>query len=416
MATPGPSGGPLPPSYANDLYGVMFDQVNNLPAYSQSQSEGLPRPAVQREPKEFDYTIEKRGEPFLVMTLITTGPQSPNNTPIILEGSPVKGKIQLSLKKPDSILSIILTIKGMIVTGGGTDFDGYTFVFLDQKHTVWSQEEGQPALNGDYTWPFSIDLPEEVKMSEGVDRQPKMFRLPQTFHQRFIHATIKYEVEVKITRKGILKSNDTFVQLECHYFGWVTTHGIFVRLSAPFIYIPVIRPPPIPPLRRLAYEEGTPLLGPKVDPDGWFLPKTLEIKGTSFNNHPASVECRLFLAKPLSYTRGSVIPLFLALESDDKQVLDLLSSPQEISVRVRRRTRYNAEPHKAFESKVWRDEVDHSQRAVWSHATDYAGGEPPDRLRMLNGELHLKPEMAPTSAMGNYSVSVRQFLFVFSSA
>ncbi|KDR76931.1 hypothetical protein GALMADRAFT_278851 [Galerina marginata CBS 339.88] len=353
--------------------------------------EGASRPAVQ---KEFDSTIAKRGEPFLVVTLVTTGPQSTNNTPVIVQGSPLKGKIHLSLKKPDAIFSIILTVRGMIVTGGGAfgSFDGYTFVFLDQKYT-----QQKAALKGDHTWPFSIDLPDEAEMTEGVDHQPKMFRLPQTFHQRFIHATIKYEVEVKITRKGILKSNDT--------------------LSAPFIYIPVIRPPPLPPLRRLAYEEGIPLLGPKIDPDGWLLPKTVEIKGTLLNNRRAtrSVECRLFLAKPLSYTRGSVIPLFLTLESDDKQVLDLLSSPQAISVRVRRRTRYNSEPHKAFESKVWRDDVDHSQRAVWSHATDYAGEEPPDSLRMLDGELHLKSEMAPTSAMGNYSINYSVVLLSFNT-
>jgi len=182
---------------------------------------------------------------------------------------------------------------------------------------------------------------------------------------------------------------------------------------APFNYIPVIRPPTLPPLRRLAYEEGTPLLGPKVDPDGWNLQNSVQIEGMFFNDHFASVECRLFLAKPLTYTRGSFIPLFITLESDDKQVLELLSAPKAIAVRVRRHIRWNPEAHRPLESKNWRTQVEHSQRAVWWPATDYSGEDPPERLRMLNGELHLKPAMEPTFEIGNFKIDYSVVLFQF---
>lgn len=84
---------------------------------------------------------------------------------------------------------------------------------MDHNYTLWSQETTPDVeiLPGSHTLPFSIDLPQEVPMIEKSGQAPKMFRLPQTFNQRFTHATIKYDISVKLVRKGFLRSDDTYV-------------------------------------------------------------------------------------------------------------------------------------------------------------------------------------------------------------
>jgi hypothetical protein len=66
--------------------------------------------------------------------------------------------------------------------------------------------------------------------------------------------------------------------------------NVTIRISAQFGFIPITRPPPFPPLRRLAYQEESPLLGPTVDPDGWHFKDSITIRGI-FNNRPVLVGC-----------------------------------------------------------------------------------------------------------------------------
>jgi hypothetical protein len=116
---------------------------------------------------------------------------------------------------------------------------------------------------------------------------------------------------------------------------------------------------------------------------------------------------RLFtisLAK-LSYTRGAVVPLYLRLESDDEAALDLLASPQAITARVRRRIRDYGNPGNHAEYFGWWDSLDHSQRAVWWHSTEIPSNNS-GRRRSLQGEIHLKPGMSPTSALGPFRIEV----------
>jgi len=93
------------------------------------------------------------------------------------------------------------------------------------------------------------------------------------------------------------------------------------------------------------------------------------------------------------------------LESPDEQALDLLSSPKAIVLRLRRRIRSHWNPEKTLESSAWKDAIDHSQLATWWPST-----EAPDirGVRYINGELHLKPDANPSSAMAHFRIEVKQ--------
>jgi hypothetical protein len=63
------------------------------------------------------------------------------------------------------------------------------------------------------------------------------------------------------------------------------------RIPAPFGYMPCIRPPPLPPLRQLAYQDGVSLVGPTVDLESWYRCGPVKVEGKLFNNHPSDVAC-----------------------------------------------------------------------------------------------------------------------------
>ncbi|KAH9476041.1 hypothetical protein JR316_0011610 [Psilocybe cubensis] len=377
-----------PPSYDAEV----TPDFESVPEYFEAQQSSHPStPAIANHLQEFEYKLDKNGKTFATLTLIANKLFS-DKVPTFVEGAPIKGMIHLNLdnEKPEHVSSLSIRVEGQLITGG-SQFWGYTYTFLDVTQEIWTRSHDESGLTqGQCTWPISINLPEKVSMQTGTDKHPEMFRLPQTFNERNIHSTVRYELSMKITRSGLLRSNDI--------------------LSTPFAFIPVTRPDPFPPLKRLAYDEGTPLLPPKVDPEGWFPLRTVLVEGKTPNNNTAKIECRLYLSRPLSYTRGSVVPLFMTLESDNQQALDLLSSPNAPNVRVRRRTKYHSEPKKKIESKAWRDEVDHSQRAVWWPTTESS-----DRIRMIAGELHLKPNMAPTLAMGDFRINYSVVFLKFKS-
>ena len=53
-------------------------------------------------------------------------------------------------------------------------------------------------VQGDYTWPFSIDLPKEVLLN-----RKKMYTLPETFNEQQTRAYITYDVSVRFVRNKL---------------------------------------------------------------------------------------------------------------------------------------------------------------------------------------------------------------------
>lgn len=65
----------------------------------------------------------------------------------------------------------------------------------------------------------------------------------------------------------------------------------FTRIHAAFNYVPFIIPGPPSPLRQLAYERGSPLLGPRADPAGWHECGTVKLKGSVHRFRDVEVYC-----------------------------------------------------------------------------------------------------------------------------
>jgi hypothetical protein len=77
------------------------------------------------------------------------------------------------------------------------------------------------------------------------------------------------------------------------------------RLRTVFGFTPLTTPPLPSPLRQLAYQEDSPLLGPSADPEGWKFLSNFTVDGVLFGR-PIKVECTLAIAEPvcsrLAYT------------------------------------------------------------------------------------------------------------------
>ncbi|KAF8150705.1 hypothetical protein B0H34DRAFT_729909 [Crassisporium funariophilum] len=406
---------PLPPSYLDpftDSTGA-WAPGSELPAYTPSY---VPAPAQRpnrpsQGPKEFEYDVKRKGKAFAVMS-VTADATLSKKMPTYFEGVPIKGQVKLTLDKPDAIQAVIVSAQGQVVTGAGP---GEQLTFVDVSRTLWSQTMGEPRsasigeesnpespitspsdrftskLQGDFLWDFCLELPKEVVKQIGQQQVPQVYRLPQTFAERHTRATVTYQLCVRIVRNKFR-----------------TDH----KILAQFGYIPIIRPDPFSQLRQLAYQEGSPLLGPNIDPVGWQSLEQVRVRGKIFNDRSINIGCTLFLAKPLCYTRGTVIPFFMELESDDIQALDLLSSPKTIVVRLRRCIKYHVNAESTLESLAWKDSIDHSQLAVWWPSTERASLDSKSK-RFLNGEMHLKPDMKPTSAMAHFRIQYSVIMFPF---
>lgn len=65
----------------------------------------------------------------------------------------------------------------------------------------------------------------------------------------------------------------------------------YCRLTTNFAYVPLTRAQPPSVLRQLAYREGTPLVGPQGDPDGWKVLPPVKVAGTVFDAREVELEC-----------------------------------------------------------------------------------------------------------------------------
>ncbi|KAK7016287.1 hypothetical protein R3P38DRAFT_3203434 [Favolaschia claudopus] len=366
-------------------------------------------PVEEAKVKEYTFDlVNKAGKPWAVLSILGNEEYS-KTIPAFDEGVPVAGEVRLDLESSDSIHAIILSVKGQLITGINP------VTFIDVQTTLWSRSMGDPRkpssdgsnskwnekLKGNYVWPFSVSLPPTITIGNEV------YRLPESFSERHTRAQIEYEVSTRY--QSVLTKNTT------------------LRLNTVVHYIPFSRPTPSSGLRQLAYSQHTALLGPESDPEGWYNTSSFRTKGKLLSStQTVEAICKLSLALPLCYTRGTSIPCAIVIECEDPQALELLTAPEAIVLRMRRSVRFHTGEKAAAHfgdiptKLVWKEELDHSELASWWPAADRALETDSTETiavnpfqRMLRGEIHLRPDLTTSSAIEYFRIEYSVVLFPF---
>ncbi|KAI4520042.1 hypothetical protein K525DRAFT_204668 [Schizophyllum commune Loenen D] len=340
------------------------------------------------------------------------------------EGATVRGEVQLNLDSPEMIHSVKVTVRGQLSIGASAPF-----TFLDVSTMLWSREMGDPRgeglgaphptkLRGTYTWPFAIPLPRAVVLPVGSPPRERRYALPANFWERHEPVRVRYHVILQVGR-GAWRGD--------------------LRLPVEFTYIPLSAPPPASLARQLAYQEKEQIPPPEADVEGWHRTRSVVVSGlVGEGRYEVEVTCCVScqLAVPqgltdcepivLAYTRGSIIPLALTLESHDAAALDLLSAPTAPVARLRRRLRYKADIGKVDEEEEeegadsrgrqtttttpWQDSTTVYDLASWWPC---GGAQRHTYRRCMDGEIHLKEDLRPSTAFAHWRVEYEVVLFPF---
>ncbi|KAJ7041034.1 hypothetical protein C8F04DRAFT_1081365 [Mycena alexandri] len=377
-----------PPSY-NPRESMGIATVSELPTYTLQEEESTSSPTTNSAPappqatsspnlsipKEYSYELRNYwSRPWATLTLLGD-PRLSRAIPTFVEGSDIVGSVNLNLRNQDPIKSVVIFVRGDLVTAGDPDerlnfFRTRKFVWTtsmgDPRAPSASGEEWQEKLHGEYSWPFSIKFPE---LPAGPDGE--RFHLPHTLTERFTRASIEYYLEMRINRSKF-RSDD--------------------RIITQFGYFSMQQPSRPSPLRQLAYQDDTHVPGPYSDPDGWHALKPVQIRGTVFGERTVDAKCTVFLAKPLCYTRGSSIPCAMTIETDDSQAADVLAAIKSSAVYLQR----------CVKCSFGGSSTDFSPcgQATWWPSSDT---RTPSQ-RHLMGEVHLRKDLQPSTAIKEFRI------------
>ncbi|KAL1727881.1 hypothetical protein EV714DRAFT_253423 [Schizophyllum commune] len=347
-----------------------------LPCYSRRDALGSSEP---RTPTEHTYTLGDGKKPWLTLTMVSSARQGAV-VPQYYEKEHIRGTVKLRADKRDSVQAINLLVKGRVITGASASD---SFTFLNLNALLWSRAGGVNSENhphGGDAMPFSIPIPRNttVRMGDGTERT---FPLPGTFLEKEAPVSVKYDFVV-VAARGKLRSDGT--------------------INATFGFVPSLRPQAPSIFRQIAYQQGTHIPPPSADPEGWHTRRNIHIRGTLFRTREVELSCQISLAKPLMYTRGSVLPLHLVVDGPDLESVDLLGAPQAIVVALQRRITYR--------SSGQREQRDDVARAVWWAA------QPPSPnclSRELEGEIHLTKDLKPSCSVPNFILSYHVVVYPF---
>ncbi|KAF9068961.1 hypothetical protein BDP27DRAFT_1522613 [Rhodocollybia butyracea] len=384
-----------PPYRRHSRQGQAPLSGSELPRYTRRNT--LVHPVVPpREPTLHVFPLsDGRPRPWLVLT-IGSSAKSAKSLPLFYEKENINATLELRADKGDSsIQSVIAMVRGRIITGPRAD---ETVTFLTIIHPIWARSTETPRtpspsegvsgtkLFGDCVWNFSIPLPKKVS----VGKSNMQYRLPETFSERDLAASVQYDLTIHISR-GKLRSDS--------------------QIRTPFGYVPSSKPdPPTSVLRQLAYQQNLPIPPPSADPRGWKTLGTCRAKGTILQNRPADVQCTLSLASPLCYTRGSIIPCSFSLSSRDPQALDMIMASDCIEVHLQRKVAYSCAPglekRKVAEQESFRE----FGKAVWWPSPTI---QRDPYTRHLDGEIKIPKDLRPTSLIDHFSISYSVILRSF---
>ncbi|KAJ7507137.1 hypothetical protein B0H11DRAFT_1970392 [Mycena galericulata] len=350
-----------PPSY--DGYGfeslVISSNADDsdLPVY-QRRPTPPPRPAqAELEPRKFTYELKNRGKTPWATLFIHGDPRFNNRIiPTVLEGSNLDGSVTLNLQSPETIQAVCILIKGEIVSGSAPMT---RTAFLESRHELWSAAEGDPRAsentvtgkNSTVKLKGDYHWPLSIQLPTTLCKDGKNFTLPHTFLDRLASFSVQYTAELRLVRAK-LRPDD--------------------KVACTFGYFSMRQPGPPSMLRQLGIPGEYPFSS----------------KGTIFSSRMIDVKCML------CYTRSASIPCAMTFESEDLQALDLLSSPATCFVYLERVTQESSEG--------------------WRNTREPCGQASLLAINMrLMGEIHLKTNLQPSSAVFGFAVEYSVVVFPF---
>ncbi|KAN0093272.1 hypothetical protein V8E55_004056 [Tylopilus felleus] len=357
----------------------MDEELPDYSAAPSSPAVGSSSNVSQTGSQHISSLQDSKGSKWLTLTVNSRSPTS-TSLPVVYEGDAISGQVDFEMLKSDSIKGVSIKI-----SAGTTVVGQEEQPFLNAETDLWTPSMSLPdgsnvtkLAKGRYSWPFSLTLPAEVEVQD--QKMKKRFPLPTSFSERASTAYLDYKLIVTVKR-GLLKVNHTLI----------TT----------FAYVSVTRPELPSPMLLKAYNEDLPLVGPESDPDGWHTLAPLTVQGKLFDSHAAEVTFKLALAKPLTYGRGTAIPLWLTLTADNEQALDLLSTPKAIKLLLVRSLATGSDATSDTEHRTDNCFYENVARAVFWALEDYRT----EGQRILRGEVDVKKSLKPSTVFPRFTIS-----------
>lgn len=379
---------PAPPRYS------MIVQHRRSSNDTQTRRNPTPSPSETKH----EYHISHKNKVWAILTVFSRPSILTHAFPRFYGNDPVSGTVDLNLDSPQTINSITISLRGRVKTGSSREG---SYTFLDQSILIWSRHSGDirhssaasgqkfdGKSSGTYSWPFTVPFPKEVAIA-GHD---EVFPIPQTFLERGVDASVQYELILRVAH-GVLRRDS--------------------KLQAGIVYIPDITAEPASSLRQRAYLEGYLVPSPADDPLGWVAKPQVLITG-SLNCNFVGLECTLFIANPQCFARGTVIPCYIRIYTENSVALELLATSDSINVKLVRRVKYYQDPEQAAsyyrakaaskqlkESGVF-EVVQETARAVWWSPPRLVAEQ--GCTREMAGEIHLAEDLQPSCSFFPFNV------------
>ncbi|KZT67457.1 hypothetical protein DAEQUDRAFT_713475 [Daedalea quercina L-15889] len=313
--------------------------------------------------------------------------KSPKQRPLFVTADTIRGSVEIDCEHIGQPKGISIAVTASMTAVGQEEER-----FLHISQSLWSNKDPSkgklPA--GRSSWPFAIVLPEKIAPAgKSKASSPAPYPLPPSFSEKGSPAYIDYKL-ITTVRRGLFKSNQTLV--------------------CPFVYLSVSQAEPPSRLRLAAYRDGTALSGPDGDPEGWQISPSANITGTLFDARQVEVRYTLAVARPLTHSRGSPIPLSVTVISEDEQALSLLSAPASIRLclirfRVLGPNAMFEDTEAARSDQIFQETV--GTAYFWPSDASMSGGS----SRTLWGELLVKSDSKPSFVCPGFSLGYTVSLF-----
>ncbi|KZT61411.1 hypothetical protein CALCODRAFT_514728 [Calocera cornea HHB12733] len=298
--------------------------------------------------------------PVLIVRVATTS--IVDGLPVIHAGAAILGDATIVLQKDQKFKDITIRLRGALLNPQTNKS-----FFLDMEHSLVPQWSGLVSVYkaGRHILPFRIPLPSHCNVA--FQDSP----LPPTFSSRGQPMSIRYDLIARIKKPGLWADEQASLQL---------------------LYVPRTRPVDSVPLPFLDFGFSRFSLQPASELLTW-AETTKQFSASIDNQRTVIFDASFALANAPVYTRGVFVSYVLSLESWDAPALELVGSPQAVTVSVLRQVIVDTPGgFSGLGTSTGKPE-----RVTDLIATGRHWLEPGDQFpkRILRGEVALRKELRP---------------------